>query len=99
MSEETIVDQEIYLDFNGSVYWMPFANSISEASFLRLLMASSISASASCAFSPAVFLESEGGVKTTPLACANTANLEQLFVDELPVLLSAKFALFVPFPS
>ena len=53
-----------YLDFNGSVYWIPFANSMSEASFLRLLMASSISASTSCAFSPADFLESEGGEKT-----------------------------------
>lgn len=78
---------------------MPFANSISEASFLRLLIASSISASTSCAFSPADFLESEGGVKTmhsTPLT--NAANLEQLSVDEPPVLLLAKFALFVPFP-
>jgi hypothetical protein len=62
MSKETILDEKAYLGFGGSVYRMPFANSISEASFLRLLMASSISASASCAFSPAVFLESEGGV-------------------------------------
>lgn len=59
-----IGDQKAYLDFNGSVYWIPFANSISEASFLRLLMASSISASTSCAFSPADFFESEGGEKT-----------------------------------
>jgi hypothetical protein len=97
MSEEEIRVQKTDLDFNGSVYWMPFANSISEASFLRLLMASSISASTSCAFSPADFLESEGGVKTNT-ALTNAANLEQLSVDEPPVLLLAKFALFVPFP-
>lgn len=47
-----------YFVVNGSVYWIPFANSMSDASFLLLLIASKISASSSSAFSSTVFLAS-----------------------------------------
>jgi hypothetical protein len=60
-TESLLHTNKSYLVFNGSVYEIPFANSISEASFLRLLIASSISASASCAFSVSVLLESMKG--------------------------------------
>lgn len=46
------------LVFRESVYWMPLASSISEASFLLLLIASKISASASSTFSLSVFFAS-----------------------------------------
>jgi hypothetical protein len=47
-----------YLDLRDSIYCIPLASSMSEASFLLLLIASRISASTSSAFCVSVFFAS-----------------------------------------
>ena len=53
-----VLDNTQYLVVKGSVYWMPFASSMSDTSLRRLRIASNISLSASSAFSPSVFFAS-----------------------------------------